>query len=41
MPTSEAAVEMADKLSLEAHPIFGHRGKTIISSLVENKWFEK
>ena len=37
-PTSEIALELADKLSKENHPIFGHRGKKIIDSLVENKW---
>ncbi len=37
-PTGAMAVEMAEKLSLENHPIFGHRGKLIIESLVENGW---
>ena len=36
--TGEMAVEMAEKLSLENHPIFGHRGQLIIISLVENGW---
>jgi leucine dehydrogenase len=40
IPTADAAVELADKLSLEHNPIFGHRGKLIIKSLVEDKWFE-
>ena len=40
-PTSEVAVHLADKLSKENHPIFGHRGKQIINSLVEDKWHEK
>ncbi|MCW9094675.1 MAG: hypothetical protein OQJ74_02400, partial [Ignavibacteriaceae bacterium] len=38
IPTAEIALKMADKLSRENHPIFGHRGKQIIKSLVENKW---
>ena len=38
IPTSEIALKMADKLSKENHPIFGHRGKEIINSLVENEW---
>jgi glutamate dehydrogenase/leucine dehydrogenase len=38
IPTSEVAVELADKLSLENHPIFGHRGVKIIDSLVKNEW---
>lgn len=38
IPTSEIALTMADKLSKENHPIFGHRGKEIIKSLVENEW---
>ena len=40
IPTAEIALKLADKLSRENHPIFGHRGKEIISSLVENKWYE-
>ncbi len=40
IPTADVALEMADKLSLENNPIFGHRGKLIIQSLVKNKWFE-
>ena len=41
IPTAEIALKMADNLSRENHPIFGHRGKEIISSLVEDKWYEK
>ncbi|MBT8381845.1 MAG: leucine dehydrogenase [Ignavibacteria bacterium] len=37
-PASEIALQLANKLSKENHPIFGHRGKEIIKSLVENKW---
>jgi leucine dehydrogenase len=40
-PASEIALELADKLSKENHPIFGHRGKKIIESLVENKWHQQ
>ena len=40
-PTAEIALTMADKLSGENHPIFGHRGKEIIKSLVENKWHQQ
>ena len=36
--TAEIALRLADKLSRENHPIFGHRGREIIKSLVENKW---
>ncbi len=39
--TSKIAVKMADKLSKENHPIFGHRGQQIIDSLVENGWFNE
>lgn len=38
--TSEVAIRLADELSLQDHPIFGHRGKQIIATLVENKWHE-
>jgi len=37
-PTGEIALNIAEKLSLENHPIFGHRGEKIIESLVKNKW---
>lgn len=38
IPTAEIALRLADKLSRENHPIFGHRGKEIIKSLVDSKW---
>jgi len=38
IPTAKIALKLADKLSKENHPIFGHRGKEIIKSVVENKW---
>ncbi len=34
------ALRMADELSLKEHPLFGHRGRRIIHSLAENRWFE-
>jgi len=40
-PPAKVAVAMADKLSLEDHPIFGHRGERIIASLVADLWSEK
>ncbi len=40
-PTGNVAVHLADKLSKENHPIFGHRGEKIIESLIINKWHEK
>jgi leucine dehydrogenase len=40
-PTGRIAAELADRLSLETHPIFGHRGRLIIDSLVENRWQER
>lgn len=36
IPTAEIALKLAEKLSRENHPIFGHRGKELIKSLVEN-----
>lgn len=39
-PTAEIALKIADELSIELHPIFGHRGKQIINSLVDNEWQE-
>ncbi len=41
IPTAEIALKLADKLSKENHPIFGHRGKEIIRSLVDNGWHMK
>ena len=38
IPTSDIALNLADKLSRKNHPIFGHRGKQIFKSLVENEW---
>ncbi len=40
-PPAKVAVQMADRLSLKEHPIFGHRGYQIIYSLLKNKWQEK
>lgn len=40
-PPSAVAFELADTLSKENHPIFGHRSYKIIKTLKENKWFEK
>ncbi len=37
-PTGQIALKIAEELSLEHHPIFGHRGKQIIKSLVKNNW---
>jgi leucine dehydrogenase len=39
-PPSAVATEIADGLSLEQHPIFGHRGVQIIEALVETRWHE-
>ena len=41
IPTAQIALKLADKLSREIHPIFGHRGKEIIKTLVENNWHLK
>lgn len=40
-PTGAMALEMAEKLSRENHPVFGHRGEMIIKSLVESGWENK
>ncbi len=37
-PTGQVALELADRLSKENHPIFGHRGQQIIKSLVDSNW---
>jgi glutamate dehydrogenase/leucine dehydrogenase len=38
IPTAEIALKIAEDLSRVNHPIFGHRGKEIIKSLVMNNW---
>ena len=40
-PPAKIAIRTADELSLENHPVFGHRGQLIINSLVQDRWFEK
>lgn len=37
---ARTAMLMADELSLQPHPVFGHRGVQIIESLVTDRWFE-
>lgn len=38
LPTGKIAVRMADELAMMPHPLFGHRGKQIIDSLVADRW---
>lgn len=40
-PPAKVATRQADVLSLQNHPIFGHRGQQIINSLVANRWHEQ
>ncbi|NOX65259.1 MAG: hypothetical protein GXO85_05535, partial [Chlorobi bacterium] len=37
-PPGKVAIELADKLSRENNPIYGHRSQLIINSLVESHW---
>ncbi len=37
-PSARIAMRLADNLPLENHPIFGHRGRRIIDSLLEDRW---
>ena len=39
-PPAGIAIRLADELSLQPHPIFGHRGQQIIDSLVAERWHE-
>ena len=39
-PPAKTAMRMADELSLQPNPEFGHRGQLIIDSLVGDRWFE-
>ena len=36
-----AAVDLADELSKEPHPIWGHRGQKIINALVKSNWVNR
>ena len=38
IPPGRMALQIADQLSYEMHPIFGHRGRQIIDSLVAGNW---
>jgi glutamate dehydrogenase/leucine dehydrogenase len=37
-PPGAVATEEADRLSMQEHPVFGHRGRWIIDRLVEANW---
>ncbi len=37
---AKVALDLAEEASLAIHPIMGHRGATIIRSLIEDKWVE-
>ncbi len=39
-PTGKIALILAEELSYENHPIFGHRGEQIIKSLIKSDWLE-
>jgi len=41
LTTARAAMDLADEMSLQQHPIFGHRGVKIIESLVADRWYEE
>jgi glutamate dehydrogenase/leucine dehydrogenase len=40
-PPGKVALDMANTLSLEVNPIYGHRGQQIIDSLVADRWYEE
>ena len=40
-PPALVAMAQADVLSLEEHPLTGHRGQQIINSLAADRWFEE
>ncbi len=39
LPPAQMAMKLADELSLQPHPVFGHRGVRIIDSLLNDRWF--
>ncbi len=40
-PPAVVAMAQADELSMEEHPLTGHRGQQIIDSLSADRWFEE
>jgi hypothetical protein len=38
IPTGVAAFQLATDLQKELHPIWGHRSKYIIQSLIDTEW---
>lgn len=38
-PPAQVAIQLADDLALQPHPIFGHRGQLIVDSLVADRWY--
>jgi len=40
-PPGKVATAIADRLSLQPHPIFGRRGREIIAGLVADRWHER
>lgn len=41
LPPADVAIQLADELSVENNPIYGHRGEKIIKTLVNNQWHNK
>jgi len=39
--STEAAEKIANQLSLEDHPVWGHRSLKIIRSLTESHWYQQ
>jgi len=39
-PPAEVAMKIANEMSLQNHPLFGHRGRQVIDSLVGDRWHE-
>jgi len=39
-PPGRVALDMANELSMQTNPIYGHRGQQIIDSLVADRWYE-
>jgi glutamate dehydrogenase/leucine dehydrogenase len=40
-PTSKIAIKQATDMSMELHPVFGHRSQLIIDSLVKEEWYKQ
>ena len=37
---AKVAIQLADEMAMQPHPLFGHRGQQIIDTLISDEWFK-